>query len=123
MFFNGNKEPDEAAVREAMKRLRREKEDERAAAVGAFASAATGGLGLIWGFLHVATFVVLLALVGGASAQWLKLGVFGGLAIGLVPAVAWWKWEFRRSRPVLAVLVGFFGAVLMASVLLQLSGK
>jgi hypothetical protein len=118
-----DKEPDEAAVREAMKRLRRDKEAERAAAVGAFFTSATGGLGLIWGFLHIATFVVLIALVGGATAQWLKLGPLSGIAIGLIPAVAWWKWHFRRNHPVLAVPVGFFGAVLIAWVLLNVSSK
>jgi hypothetical protein len=118
-----DKEPDEAAVREAMKRLRRDKEEERAAAVGAFFGSITGGLGLIWGFLHVATFVVLLALVGGATAQWLKLGPLAGLAVGLIPAVAWWKWHFRRRHPVLAVPAGFFGAVLIAWVLLNASAK
>lgn len=117
-----DKEPDEAAVREAMRRLKKEKDEERDAATAAAVLAVTGGLGL-WLAVHAAVFCVLLAMLGGAAAQWLKIGVFGGLALGLVPAVAWWKWEFRRRRPVLAAAAGFLGAVLGAWVLLQLSAR
>ena len=118
----GSGEPDEAAVREAMRRIKRDRDREKAEAVGAFLRSATGGLGCLWLFLHVATFCVLMTLVGGAVAQWLRLGPLGGLACGLVPAVVWWRSGLRARHPVLAVPAGFFGAVLIAWALLRVSG-